>query len=39
MKKRLYYAIGFLILTLLIATIGYKLLIGEEALHILTAFT
>ena len=33
MKKRLYYAIGFLILTLLIATIGYKLLIGEEATY------
>jgi voltage-gated potassium channel len=31
MKKRLYSAIGFLILTLVIATLGYKYLIGPQA--------
>ncbi|MBL6722649.1 MAG: potassium channel protein [Candidatus Margulisbacteria bacterium] len=33
MKKQMYYAIGFLILTLIIATIGYKVLIGEDATY------
>ncbi len=33
MKKQMYYAIGFLILTLFIATIGYKVLIGEDATY------
>ena len=31
MKNRLYAAIGFLILTFVVATIGYKILIGPEA--------
>ena len=31
MKNRLYAAIGFLILTFAVATIGYKILIGPEA--------
>ena len=31
MKKRLFYAIGFLLITFIIATIGYKILIGKEA--------
>ena len=31
MKKKLVYAIAFLILTFLVATFGYKLLIGSEA--------
>lgn len=33
MKKQMYYAIGFLILTLIVATIGYKVLIGEDATY------
>ena len=33
MKKQLYYAIGFLVLTLFVATIGYKILIGKEATY------
>ncbi len=33
MKKRLFYAIGFLLLTLITATIGYKILIGKEATY------
>ena len=33
MKKRLYYAVGFLILTFIVATFGYKFLIGEEATY------
>lgn len=33
MKKRLFYAIGFLLLTLIVSTIGYKILIGDEATY------
>ena len=33
MRKRLFYAIGFLFLTFIIATIGYKILIGKDATY------
>jgi voltage-gated potassium channel len=33
MKKQLYYAIGFLLLTLITATLGYKILIGGNATY------
>jgi voltage-gated potassium channel len=33
MKKRLFYAIGFLLITFIIATIGYKILIGNDATY------